>query len=167
MHPKRSSLPFPLSVNLGGVPAARPRLVFAREDVSGSQKLPFQTARILIIEDDSLVASEMEAALMAEGFTVAGVASSAEEGIGLATSERPALVIMDIRLQGSRDGVDAAIELFQGHGIRSLFATAHGDAAVRLRAQSANPIGWLLKPYTMEELVHVVRRAVRDLAGPA
>jgi two-component system, response regulator PdtaR len=167
VYSKRSSLPVFVAVDTVGLSAPRPGRVFARERDAGSQKGPGQSARIVIVEDDYLVASEMEAALTEAGFSVAGVAGSAEEGIGLAASERPALVIMDIRLQGTRDGIDAAIELFQEHGIRSLFATAHGDPAVRRRAQAASPVGWVLKPYTMDALVRAVRRALRDLAGPA
>jgi DNA-binding NarL/FixJ family response regulator len=167
VYPKRSSVPVPECVDTVGLPRQRPRLVFAREDVFGSQKRPAEPARILIVEDDYLVASEMEATLRAAGIALAGVASSAEEAIRLAASEHPALVIMDIRLQGRGDGIDAAIEVFRAHGIRSLFATAHGDPEVRRRAEAAHPLGWLPKPYTMDALVQAVRRALRDLDKPA
>jgi len=142
-------------------------VVFAREDAAGSQKRPGEPARLLIVEDDYLVASEMEAALREAGFAVAGVAGSADEGIRLAALQHPALVIMDIRLQGRGDGIEAAIEVFRAHGIRSLFATAHADPAVRRRAEPAYPLGWLPKPYTMDALVQAVRRALRDLGGSA
>ncbi len=115
---------------------------------------------ILVVEDDFLIASQAEVALQDAGFTLIGVAASAEEAIRLATVHRPALVIMDIRLAGQRDGVDAAIELFTEHGIRSIFATAHTDQSVIQRAAAANPIAWLQKPYSTESLVGAVRQAL-------
>ena len=53
-----------------------------------------------------------------------------------------------------------AIELYRDHAIRCLFATSHADARARLRAEPANPLGWLQKPYTMTSLVGLVRRAL-------
>jgi DNA-binding NarL/FixJ family response regulator len=117
----------------------------------------------LIVEDDFLVATQIESALADAGFEIAGTAASADEALELASSHRPALCVMDIRLAGSRDGVDAALELFRAHGIRCIFATAHYDHDVRSRAAGAYPLGWLQKPYTMASLVAMVRNA---LAGP-
>jgi DNA-binding NarL/FixJ family response regulator len=142
---------------------ARPRLVFARDDRLGSEKRPGEAARILIVEDDYLVATEAEAALADAGFVVAGVAAWAEEAIEMAASHSPSLVVMDVRLAGTRDGIDAALELFHEHGIRCIFATAHYDQQARRRAEPAAPLGWLQKPYTMVSLVAMVRRALKDL----
>jgi two-component system, response regulator PdtaR len=126
-------------------------------------KGPALPARILIVEDDYLVAMQMEAALTDAGFEIAGVASSAEEALELAAARGPALVVMDVRLGGRRDGIDAALELFGSHAIRCVFATAHYDAKVRARAQPAAPLAWLPKPYAMPALVGAVRRAFREL----
>jgi CheY-like chemotaxis protein len=70
---------------------------------------------------------------------------------------------MDIRLSGKRDGIDAAIELFSLHGIRCVFATAHHTAETRQRAEPANPLAWVAKPYSMASLIAVVRKAINDL----
>jgi DNA-binding NarL/FixJ family response regulator len=91
------------------------------------------------------------------------VVASAEEAVKAAVDHRVALVVMDIRLAGARDGVDAAIELFQKHGLRCIFATAHADATVRQRAQAAEPLGWLQKPYSMTSLIEMVREALGRL----
>lgn len=141
------------------------RFAFAPDEAHGTTKGPAQRERIVIVEDDYLIASEMEAALMRAGFEITGVARSAEEMLGLVEAQRPALVVMDIRLSGRRDGIDAALELFAEHGIRCVFATAHHTADARARAHPANPLAWLLKPYTMSSLVEVVRRALRELRG--
>jgi len=129
----------------------------------GSGERPAESGRILIVEDDYLVATEIEAALADAGFDLAGVAASAEEALQLAAAQRPSLVVMDIRLAGDRDGIDAAIELFREHGIRCIFATAHYDADTRSRAVAAAPLGWLQKPYAVATLLQMVRQALRDL----
>ena len=70
---------------------------------------------------------------------------------------------MDIRLIGRVDGVDAALEIFRDTGIRCIFATAHYDASVRTRAQAADPLGWLPKPYAPHALIAMVRHALAKL----
>src|SRR4051795_12889414 len=97
-------------------------------------------------EDDYLVAIGLEHNLQEAGFEVVGIAGTAEEAVGLAAELKPHLAIMDVRLAGRRDGVDAAIELHATYGIPSLFATAQGDPATRARAEAAQPAGWLMKP---------------------
>jgi DNA-binding NarL/FixJ family response regulator len=139
--------------------------VFAREDSTGSDERTEPPARILVVEDDFLVAAEIEIALSDAGFDVAGVAASAAEAVELAQSQRPALVVMDVRLAGGRDGIHAAVEIFQKLGIRCIFATAHYDQHSLERAKPAMPFGWLQKPYSMDSLVNAVRRALKELDG--
>ena len=155
------SLPDP--VERCALPPHRPRLVFARDDLSGTDKRLPEVTRILVVEDDYLVAMQIEAALQEAGLETAGIAATAEEAIELAVSQRPALAVMDIRLSGKRDGIDAAVELFREHGVRCVFATAHNDRDTRVRAEPAFPLGWLQKPYTMASLVEIVRQALNDL----
>jgi DNA-binding NarL/FixJ family response regulator len=138
----------------------------ARDQQAGqSGKRAAEAARVLIVEDDFLVAMQAESALTAAGFAVTGVAASAEETIQMAELRPPALAVMDIRLAGDRDGIDAALVLFQNRGIRCIFATAHYDAATLNRAETAHPLGWLPKPYTPMTLIEMVRLALRDLDG--
>jgi DNA-binding NarL/FixJ family response regulator len=109
--------------------------------------------RVLIAEDDFLIALQIQDALLTAGLQVVGTATTAEEVLDLASHERPALVIMDVRLAGRNDGVEAARELFQRFNIRCVFATANDDLHTRHRAEPYAPLGWLTKPYTMESLV--------------
>jgi DNA-binding NarL/FixJ family response regulator len=146
-------------------PFDRPRLAFARDDATGSDKQPGMSERILLVEDDFLVAMQMESTLTEAGFEVVGVASSGEDAIELAISERPRLVVMDIRLAGDRDGIDTALQLFAEHGLRCIFATAHQDEHARRRAAPAAPLGWLQKPYSMPSLVEMVLRSLKELGG--
>ncbi len=140
---------------------AHPFAALARDDGLGIERKPGEGGRILVVEDDFLVASEMEVALQVAGFTVTGVAASADEAIALARNTAPDLAVIDIRLHGTRDGIDAALVLFREHAIPCIFATAHADETVRARAAAASPRGWLQKPYTMPLLIEVVRRALR------
>jgi len=119
--------------------------------------------RILIVEDDVLVASEMEVTLSDAGFEIVGVAASANEALLLAGAESPVLAVMDIRIAGDRDGIDTALELFRSHGIRCIFASAHSDHDSRRRAAPAAPLGWLQKPYSMASLTAMVRAALHEL----
>jgi CheY-like chemotaxis protein len=142
---------------------ARPAYRFAREDSRSAEKSAEPQAPILVVEDDFLVAMQVEAALTEAGYTLSGTAASGEEAIGMVAAVRPALVLMDIRLAGKMDGVDAALALFRDHGIRCIFATAHHDLEVRRRAAPAQPLGWLPKPYTMPAMLAAVRNGLADL----
>ena len=163
MRPQKSSVPASSSEEHLAPPAERPRIVYSRDDTTGAAKGQVKPARIMIAEDDYLIASEMEGALRDAGFEVVGVAASAKEAVELASVHRPLLVVMDIRLSGQRDGVDAAIDLFSLHGIRCVFATAHPTPETQARAKPATPLAWVSKPYTMPSLIEAVRKAVRDV----
>ncbi|MFC7539688.1 response regulator [Siccirubricoccus deserti] len=113
------------------------------------------------MEDEYFVALDAEDALSAAGFTVVGVAATAEDAVKMAAADRPDIVLMDIRLAGSRDGIDAAAEIRSQLGILSLFATAHSDAATRSRGDAAaSPLGWLSKPYSHSEIAAAVSEAI-------
>jgi DNA-binding NarL/FixJ family response regulator len=120
-------------------------------------------ACILLVEDDFLVGMEMETGLEEAGYEIAGIAATAEEAVEIAARRRPALVIMDIRLASDRDGVDAAIEIYRTLGIRSIFASAHGDSRTRARAEAAQPLGWVGKPYRVETLLKAVEEALKGI----
>ena len=139
------------------VPTATPRPTFAPDDSSGGHVNVGNERRVLIVEDDFLIASDAQSALIEAGFEVIGVAASAEEAIQIVSTRRPALVVMDIRLIGRRDGVDLALELFRKHGLRCVFATAHIDIEAQKRAEPARPLGWLPKPYRPAALVALVQ----------
>jgi CheY-like chemotaxis protein len=120
-------------------------------------------ARILVVEDEFLVAMMLENDLNDAGFNVVGLANSAEKAVAMAKAERPDLIIMDIRLIGERDGIDAATQIYGETGIRCMFATAQGDQQSRARAEAARPIGWLQKPYGRAALLVAVHQALAAL----
>ena len=128
-----------------------------RDVAENSTRLHDTPARILIVEDDYFVATALEEDLADAGFEVVGIAVTAEEALHLADLHRPALAVMDIRLAGARDGIDAAVELRSQFGIGSIFATAHGDETTRARAKKAEPLGWLIKPYSAKTVLETIR----------
>jgi DNA-binding response OmpR family regulator len=145
-------------------------------DISGNSQIPSLDAqmttglseqpRILVVEDEYLVAMMVENDLDEAGFNIVGIANSADKAVAMALAERPDLIIMDIRLIGERDGIDAALEIFTKTGIRCLFATAHGDAQSKTRAATASPLGWLQKPYGRAALIGAVSHAIDQLKTP-
>jgi DNA-binding NarL/FixJ family response regulator len=132
----------------------------AASETGNVAKAAPQRPAILIVEDDFLIAMEAESALIAAGFQIIGIAATAEEAISLARAHKPVIAIMDIRLAGRRDGIDAAGDLYREIGLRCVFATAHDDPQTRARATPLSPLGWLSKPYTMTSLINQVREAI-------
>ena len=96
---------------------------------------------------------------------MAGVATAADEAVLLGEVRRPDVVLMDIRLRGPRDGIDAATEIRRRFDIRSLFVSAHTDPATMARAQAADPVGWLPKPFSGHQLAAALEAALK-LIGP-
>ncbi len=119
--------------------------------------------RILIVEDNYFVVRQCESALLGAGYEIVGTAVTADEAVRAAMDRRPELVLMDIYLPGKRDGVDAAVEIFQRLGIRSVFASAPTDAAMKARAESAQPLAWLAKPFNDRKLIATVMSAFGDI----
>ena len=124
------------------------------DENSGSDVHP---ACVLVVEDDFFVALDLEYHLTQAGFRLAGIARTAEEAVQIAGEKSPDIAIMDIRLAGVTDGVDAAIQLRERYGIPSVFASAHCDQATRNRAEQARPLAWLEKPYSPNTLVRLIR----------
>jgi DNA-binding NarL/FixJ family response regulator len=116
--------------------------------------------RVLIVDDEWLISAQIEHILTTAGFEIVGTAPDAASAIALADQERPDLVLMDIRLQGPVDGVDAARDIVDRFGIRSLFVSAHADQGTITRTLAARPLGWLPKPFTQAELLQAVRTAL-------
>lgn len=120
-----------------------------------------EARRILIVEDEFLVSLDIGEALQSAGFVVTGVAASFDEAIALAAETDPDLVLMDIRLRGPRDGIEAAIEIKRRFGLQCVFVSAHVDELTRERAQAAVPLGWISKPFSSQRLLEMVRSALR------
>lgn len=111
---------------------------------------------ILIVEDERIVAMDIQQTLNDLGYDAASVASSADEAMACAEARRPELVLMDIRINGPRDGIETAEALKRLFDVPIVFLTAHADETTLRRAKSTAPHGYLLKPIKAAELRSVV-----------
>jgi DNA-binding response OmpR family regulator len=123
--------------------------------------------RALIVEDETLIAEELKERLSHLGFSIIAAVDTADEGIAIATREHPDLVLMDIRLKGEKDGVQAAKEIHEKVDVPIVYLTAHSDRRTLERVQETDYDGFLLKPFQRRELqstieVAMKRRATRE-----
>ncbi len=126
-------------------------------ELNGTNQVP---VRILVVEDEGIVAKDLCRRLERGGYVVCGQADNAAEAIALATTGRPDLVLMDIILQGPEDGIQAAHAIRQQLDLPVVFLTAHSDSASVSRAQQSLPYGYLLKPFEPRELFATIETAL-------
>lgn len=108
--------------------------------------------KILVVEDDYVLAASMDADLKTMGYHVVGLAASGRQALETADKSPPDLAVMDIRLKGEMDGTEAALRLKREYGIPAIFLTAYSDKSHLDRAKRCEPLSYLLKPYSKEEL---------------
>jgi CheY-like chemotaxis protein len=110
------------------------------------------TARILIVEDEVVIAMEIESLLEQLRYEVVGHASRGEDAIVLAAQHHPDLILMDIRLKSEMDGITTAETIFRQFKIPIVFLTAHSDPSTLERAMVLQPYGYILKPFRKNDL---------------
>lgn len=104
-------------------------------------------ARILVVEDDAIVAADVEASLTSLGYDVVALAVDADEAVTFAETCDPDLVLMDIRLPGDRDGIEAGTAIRDAFDIPVVYLTAHSDPGTLARAKASGSWGYLVKPF--------------------
>jgi signal transduction histidine kinase len=120
--------------------------------------------RILIVEVKELLAEALTRRVLRMGMDVVGVAGAADEAITLAATHTPDLVLMDIRLRGSIDGITVASTIRERYGVPVVFMTAHTDAQTLQRAKDAAPLGYLIRPFTDRDLFVAIEMALHKRA---
>lgn len=124
-------------------------------DSLASMTLPLEhrrPLRLVIVEDEAIIALALQQALKSLGHHVCAVAATAPSAVTAAAEHRPDLILMDIKLQGEEDGICAALAIWSRYRIRSLFMSAFDTASTHLRALAAQPVGFLAKPYRLDDL---------------
>jgi DNA-binding NarL/FixJ family response regulator len=116
--------------------------------------------RILVVEDDIIIGAALEYTLLDAGYCVVGNVTSGEEAIRTVGSLHPDLVLMDIRLGDGLDGIDTAKALYSLKGLRCVFVSANSDAATRRRAAEANPLGWVSKLFSPDDILRAITDAL-------
>jgi two-component system, response regulator PdtaR len=109
-------------------------------------------ARILVVEDEGVVALQVRTTLEQHGFIVTGTCASADEAMTSVAADPPDLVLMDMKLQGPRDGIATAAAIREAHRIPIVYLTAHSGGETVERARATEPYGYLLKPFNPQEL---------------
>ncbi len=116
--------------------------------------------RILVVEDVAITAMDIKRRLERLGYEVVGLAASGEDAIAKAESLRPDLVLMDIKLKGEMDGVQAAATIRRQYDIPVVYLTAYSDETTLQRAKITQPFGYVLKPFEERELHTAVEMAL-------
>jgi CheY-like chemotaxis protein len=120
--------------------------------------------RVMIVEDEALVAMALESDLGDFGYIVVGVSATADHAVRQARETRPDVILMDVRLKGERDGVDAALEI-RDMGLRPavIFVTGSREPATQRRIREDHPADLLLKPVTPEQIDAAIGEALRPV----
>jgi CheY-like chemotaxis protein len=116
--------------------------------------------KILIVEDEILIARDTESKLKKMGYIVTGIAASHDEAIAAINLNKPDLILMDIRIKGQMDGIDTALEVQEKYRIPVVFQTAHADDATVARARVTGSYGYLVKPIKDTEFKIAVENAL-------
>ncbi len=116
--------------------------------------------KILVVEDEYITAQSVCNVLRAQGYEVCGPVDSGEQAIQLAHQTSPDLILMDIRLKGDVDGIQAAREIYRQRQVPILLLTAYPDPDTLLYAQNSGSVGYILKPFDEHELVFTVAAAL-------
>ena len=120
--------------------------------------------KVLVVEDEFIVSLEIQDRLQSMGYSVIGTASKAEEAIKIATDIKPDLILMDIKLQGEVDGIDAARAIKSNYNVPIIFLTAFAENITLERIKKIPPYyGYIIKPFEEEEL----QQSIEEIFGEA
>lgn len=117
-------------------------------------------AKVLIVDDEVVVAEDIRRQLRSLGYTVVGVASSGSDAIRLGDEHRPDLILMDIKLKGAMDGIEAARSIQARFDIPVIYLTAFSDDETLERARHTLPLAYLIKPFVSTDLRAAVELAL-------
>ena len=122
--------------------------------------------RIMIVEDESIVALDLSMRLQKEGYEVVGIAASSDDAIALFTDQKPDLVLMDINIKGAKDGIETAAALKKIQEVPLIFLTAFSQNEYVNRAKAVNPSAYLVKPFNNDSLHTSIQIAIHNFAVP-
>lgn len=127
--------------------------------------MPTERINVLIVEDESIVALDLSLGLEHDGYHVVGIADSNEDAVKLFSEQEVDIVLMDVHINGSKDGIDTAGELIQIKKIPIIYLTAFSDAETISRAKKTFPAAFLTKPYSLNNVRIAMELAVHNFAA--
>jgi len=116
--------------------------------------------RILIVEDEPIIAADLADRLIEMGYDIAGQCSSGEEALELVQRIQPDLILMDIQLDGALDGIETAAQITRKQNIPLIFLTSNSDDSTFDRAKATMPAAFLSKPFRGKDLKHAIELAI-------
>jgi len=122
-----------------------------------------ENTRILIVEDDMIIASNLSLQLSKLGYEVCGIETRGEEAIQHARDNIPDIILMDVQLKGAIDGVETARKIRQHRPIPIIFLTANSDDATFARAKETNPYAFISKPFNKVNLQRTIALVVENM----
>lgn len=122
------------------------------------------SAKVLIVEDEMIVASDLQTSLCRLGYSVQDIATTGEEAVEKALATHPDLLLVDIKLRGSMDGIDAARHINDHRETPIVYLSAFSDRATLDRAKTTEPYGYLVKPFNTQELGTTLETALHKHA---
>lgn len=119
---------------------------------------------ILIVEDEAIVAMDLEQKLKVMGFEIIGRAMSGKQAMEVFKEKKPDLVLMDINLRGELDGIETVTQMAEIHSTPIIYLTAQADEATFLRAKKTLPAAYLTKPFNERNLQLSIELAIHNFA---
>ena len=120
-------------------------------------------AKILIIEDENIIAEDLKITLTSFGYDVEDVIASGEEAILKTEELKPDLVLMDIKLDGEINGIEAASKIHKKSNVPIIFCTAYTDDKTYKKALITKPSGYIVKPFNESELHDTIQQTFKKL----
>jgi len=120
---------------------------------------------VLVVEDEAIIALDLICSIEALGYRVLGPASNSDEARRIARREHPDLVLMDVTLQGQKDGIDTARAITEETEALVVFLTALTDEPTRTRAEALNPAAYLTKPCSVHQMRDAIAQAFAGQAA--
>jgi DNA-binding LytR/AlgR family response regulator len=117
-------------------------------------------SKILIVEDEPLIADDLSYILEREGYEIAGILSEMETAVNFLKTEKPDLILLDISLEGDEDGIDLAQIINESFQIPFVFITSFSDKLTINRVKKTNPTGFIVKPFKESDITSVVAIAL-------
>ncbi|PSL07340.1 LytR/AlgR family response regulator transcription factor [Cecembia rubra] len=120
--------------------------------------------KILIVEDELVIAEDLKDVLEDLGYEVCGIAISAREALAMIEEKLPDIALLDIQIKGGKDGIDLAAEINEQYHLPFIMLTSHADLQTINRAKEVNPYGYLVKPFNEKEILAGIELALSNFA---
>jgi two-component system, response regulator PdtaR len=138
-------------------------MIFAPDQPPNAALCP--SVRVIVVEDEALVAAYIADVLQESGFEVVGIASTGPEALSLSREAGADIALVDITLTGPMDGIDVACSIRQLHGIGTIFLSGASDPEILARARGAQPYGFLRKPFRPGQMYNMLVKALARRGG--